>query len=229
MKSILALLAAAVFVAGDSRLQAQTLDWGSRVFSDIVDSEGQTLDNTFLFQLGAFDPLFIPTEENMNQWVSNWRVFDQASYNPGIGYFANWSTETDTLRMLDDGTSNSPFETAGAPSFEGLTAYIWIRKGDQPVEGSEWLLTRASTWVFPNATPGCCDNELDVQWSVSDLDTHGETPLWGGYGTVEGPGVFTPSGPHDLQTYTFVPEPSSSLLAAAAGILTVLRRRRSVP
>lgn len=227
MKFLIALLVAAFFVAAGSRLPAQTLDWGSEVFSDLVDGGGQTLDNTFVFQLGAFDPMFIPSEQNMDLWLAHWRVFDQASYNPGNGYFANWSTETDTLRMLDDGTSNSPFEIAGAPSFEGLTAYIWIRKGDQPVEGSEWLLTRASNWVFPNATPGCCDNELDLQWSVSDLDTYGETPLWGGYGSVEGPGVFTNTGTHTLQTYTFVPEPSSMIMFAFAGIFAV-RRRRSV-
>ena len=54
--------------------------------------------------------------------------------------------------MLDDGTSNSPF-MHGAPSFEGLDAYIWIRKGDQPVEGSEWLLTRAIQLDFPRRDP----------------------------------------------------------------------------
>ena len=218
MKKILTMLVAALFVVAGNRSQSQTLDWGSEVFSDLVDSQEQTLDNTFIFEIGAFNDGFIPDEANVGSWASNWRVFDRAVYNQSNGYFAS------TVHMRDDGTSD--FNPPGGLSFEGLSAYLWIRNGDNPVPGAEWLLTRASNWVFPTATPGCCDNELDLQWSVSDLDTLGETPGWGGYGNVVGPGVFTSTGGHTLQTYTFVPEPSSLLMAVSALGLTALRRRR---
>lgn len=240
MKIHLALLAAAFLVATGSRARSQTLDWGSEVFSNLYDSKGQTLDNAFVFEIGAFVDGFVPETQNVSSWLANWRVFDRAAYAPGLGYFTKWSTETDTLRMMDDGTSNSPYMTPGSLSFEGLNAYLWIRKGDLPEEGSEWLLTRADNWVFPTATPGCCDNETPVQWSVSDLDDN-DTPVWGRQGgytdqndpyVSTGSGVFTGTGPNTypgsstLQTFTFVPEPSTLVMTAFAGCGMALRRRR---
>jgi hypothetical protein len=110
-------------------------------------------------------------------------------------------------------------------SFEGLSAFIWIRKGADPIEGSEWLLTRASNWTFPTAIPGCCDHDPPTQWSVSDL-TGGDVPLWGSQGGVNGGGVHTDYGVHTLQTFTFVPEPSSALMLAISCACLVMGRRR---
>jgi hypothetical protein len=146
-------------------------------------------------------------------------VFDQAAYNQANGYF------TGTAGMADDGTGLSSHATAGF-SFEGLSAYIWVRNGDDPVEGTEWFLARADSWVFPDAVPGCCDNEPNAQWSVSELDG-GDVPVWGSQGGITGNGSYTVTGNHSLQTFTFVPEPSSPLLSALAVALAVLRRRRA--
>lgn len=218
MKNLILLIVVSILLTAAHRLPAQTLDWGSAVFSELVDSEGQTLDNTFVFELGAFVGGFVPDETNVDDWLSYWRVFDQAAYNPSLGYF------TSQVNMLDDGTSDSSYLTSGSLSFEGLGAYLWVRNGDDPVEGTEWLLTRADNWTFPTAIPGCCDNGTPLQWSVSDLDS-GDIPKWGNQGGVEGPGVYSVTGPYTLQTYTFVPEPSSlALVAFAAGLM--LRRRR---
>lgn len=233
MKTYFAFLASAFCAASIHHLQAQTLDWGSELGSTLVDSNGSQLDNTFVFEIGAFVDGFMPDANNVELWLSNWRVFDQASYNQSIGYFTKWTSDTDTLRMLDDGTSNSPYMTSGAPSFEGLTAFLWVRKGDDPVEGSEWLLTRADSWVFPAATPGCCDNEAVVQWSVSDLDGS-DIPVWGRQSSDDpldpyvstGSGVFTNSTYSTLQTFTFVPEPSSMVFAAISLGIVMGRRRR---
>jgi PEP-CTERM motif len=217
MKIYFALLVAMCFVATSSSSLSQTLDWGSEVFSDLVDSEERPLDETFIFEVGAFEIGFVPDANNVAQWSSNWQVFDRAIYNQENGYFAS------TAHMLDDGTSDS--NPPGGLSFEGLSAFIWVRNGDDPIVGTEWLLTRASNWVFPSANPGCCDNELQLQWSVSDLGTNGETPIWGGYDGVQGGGVFTNTGTHTLQTHTFVPEPSSLLMLALAGVFMARRRR----
>ena len=201
----------------------QTLDWGSPVGIDIVDSGGNPIDSLFVIEIGAFVDGFVPDENNVDDWFSNWRVFDEAVYNPTLMYF------TSVASMNDDGTSASPHATSGF-GFQGLDAFLWIRRGDEPVEGNEWLLTRAvstdpaNTWEFPNAVPGCCDNEPNLEWSVSDLDGD-DIPRWGSQGGVHGDGFYTVTGSYTLQTYTFVPEPSSLAFAAlSAGLL--LRRRR---
>jgi hypothetical protein len=212
-----------------SKASAQQLNWGSLAFSDLVDSKGDVLANTFVFEIGAFNPGFTPTLGNLFDWRSNWQVFDRASYNgieepfdDGIsGYF------TGTARMLDDGRSSSPFMTPSAPSFEGLSGYLWVRKGDDPIAGSEWMLTRADSWVFPAAIPGCCDNDTPFDWSTSDLD-ESDVPLWGRQGKISGPGEFSNTGIHTLQTYTFVPEPSSVLMIILASGLFMIRRRSIV-
>lgn len=218
MKVISALLSTVVLTAYGYRAQAQTLEWGSEVFSDLADSDGHALDNTFVFELGTFETGFVPDETNVNLWFENWLAFDRATFSPLNGYF------TSTVNMQDDGTSDSPYLTSGAPSFEGLSAYLWVRNDDNPAPGSEWLLTRADSWVFPDAVPGCCANGVPTQWSISDLDG-GDVPLWGSQGGVTGFGEKSATGPYELQTYTFVPEPSSVTLAGLAGCL-LLRRRR---
>lgn len=210
------LLAIGILLTVSAR--AQTINWGSEVFSDLTDSNGVTLDDLFVFEIGAFKSGFVPLESNTGEWLDHWQVFDRAAYNPEAGYF------TGTTRMKDDGTAASLWMTPGALSFEGLEAFLWIRKGDEPVPGNEWLLARADNWTFPTAAPGCCDNELPVEWSVSDLAA--EVPRWGRQGGAQGPGEHSDPGAHTLQTYTFVPEPSVMVLAALAGACGVWRRRR---
>lgn len=127
--------------------------------------------------------------------------------------------------MNNDVTTSNP--TASTMSFAGLDAYIWIRNGDDPVPGTEWLLTRASNWTFPTVGGDCCDTGV-VEWAVSDLDP-GDVPVWGRQNGVIGSGEFSSTGTGGLQTFTFVPEPSSAILTAIAAGLLVLRRRRHHP
>ena len=127
--------------------------------------------------------------------------------------------------MQNDVTSSNP--TASTLSFAGLDAYIWIRNDDNPVPGTEWLLTRADNWTFPVVGGDCCNTEV-IEWAVSDLDS-GNVPVWGRQNDVIGSGEFSSTSTTGLQTFTFVPEPSSALLAAVAGGFLVLRRRRSDP
>ncbi len=214
-----ALFTAAIFMVAVSRGHAQTLNWGNEVFGGVTDSEGVTLDNTFVFELGSFVDGFVPTESNLDQWVLNWEAFDQAAYNGTFGYF------TSTVYVNNDVTSSNT--TASTLSFAGLDAYIWIRNDDNPVEGTEWLLTRAANWTFPSVGGDCCNTQV-IEWAVSDLEP-GDMPVWGRQNGAIGSGEFTTAGTTGLQTFGFVPEPSSALLVAVAGGFLVLRRRRSDP
>lgn len=203
---------------GATTVRSQTLDWGNEVFGTVVDSTGAALDNTYVFELGAFDEGFTPTGSNVTDWIAHWNVFDRATFNAAIGYF------TSSVQMQADGTSNSAWLTPGSGSFEGLEAFLFIRNGDIPMPLTEWLLARASTWLFPTADPECCPNGLPTRWAVSDLGD--ETPVFGGQGGSSGGGFVSSPGPYDLQTHTFVPEPSAFLLVALGGLAAAFRRRR---
>ncbi|MEP2774556.1 MAG: PEP-CTERM sorting domain-containing protein [Luteolibacter sp.] len=225
---LILLLASLGFGAGS--LHAQTFNWGSAVFSDLVDSNGNTLDDSFIFEVGAFTEGFVPTAENAEFWFDHWQAFDDAAYNgveevndDGIyGYF------TSTAQMTTDGTSSSTGQTPGAISFEGLNAYMWIRNANVAQPGSEWSLTRADSWFFPAADPDCCGNDLPIEWSTSDLvPTY--VPVWGTQAGMTGGGVITNTGTYTLQTATFttpVPEPSTFFLTLLAGNLLIFLRRR---
>ncbi len=208
---------------------AWTIDWGSVIPSTLVDSKGNTisLDDGFLFELGAFNQGFEPLETNTDDWFSNWNIFDSVStvdgFNESLGYF----TSTAGLRSDGTSTSTSSQVQGSFPGFEGLNAYLWIRNSTTEMSSgseSEWLLVRAQSWIFPEVPPDCCDNVLPLQWSVSQL-TPSDIPGWGRQGDVIGPGEYEFDGPSTLQTYT-IPEPGAALLVFASALLVFLHRRR---
>lgn len=218
MKTSFTILLVALLAATGTRLRAQTLNWGNTVGGPVVTSAGAPIDESFVFELGAFFNDFVPDENNTDQWLSNWRVFDAAVYDQDFGF------STSTVYIENDVTSSNP--AASTLSFAGLNAYIWIRNDSDPVPGSEWLLTRSDSWVFPAVGGDCCDTDV-ISWSVTDLDSN-DDPNWGRHFDQVGPGVVSsPGGTTGLQTHTFVPEPSAALLTIVAGFGWILRRRRS--
>lgn len=226
-KILLGLPAAIVLATPASAIQ---INWGSAVDSVFRDSTGTPLDETFAIQLGYFESVlgepFVPTATNVTEWSSHWKVFDQAAFNPAEGYF------TSSAVMDSTGSSDSPFATLGV-DFSNQEAYIWIHNTETPDPTAEWFLGRSATasantsaWTLP-AKPAddCCDTTV-LEWSVTDLDS-GDTPVYGKQGDQTGSGAFTVTGSgYTLQTFTFVPEPSSSLLLALGGMAVALRRRR---
>jgi hypothetical protein len=221
MKPRISILAAVVVAASSLHCQSQTLNWGAPIGELLIDSNGDAIDDSFVFELGAFALDFDPQSSNVGDWLTHWRVFDALTY----GIVEGFGFTTSTTFILNNVTSGSPHATDPLFSFAGLDAYIWIRKGDDPVPGSEWFLARATNWAFPLVGGDCCATNT-IQWSVSDLGP-GEVPEWGRQNDVPGPGT---RGQNDeingLQTHTFpIPEPSSALLAIFSGFGLLLRRR----
>jgi hypothetical protein len=214
-----ALLIASLAGAIISDATASTLNWGSDVGSSLMDSEGEVLDETFVFELGAFQDNFVPDESNIDQWSLNWLVFDRASYNPILGYF------TSSVQISTDGKSASEFAEPDSPSFNGKSMYLWIKNNAGTQPGTEWMLSRNASWTFSVNTTECCDNSLPMEWSVSDLDEN-DVPVWGAQNGIPGAGESSAPGNYTLQTYTVVPEPTAITLVGVAIGLGMMRRRR---
>lgn len=214
MKISLPKLAALALLLGCSSANSQTLNWGSLTESEIVDSNGATLDNlenVFLFQLGAFEEDFIPDETNVSQWLANWKVFDSASLtNEGDGKYH--FLDSRTVEDYND-TESGDYSSA----FEGLKGYIWVRN----TANTEYFLASASEWTFPTVQE-CCPTGIH-SWSLGDAIV----PVWGSIGDNHGGGEYSSPGPYDIQTHA-VPEAGSTLLALVACGMTLLRRRRPV-
>jgi hypothetical protein len=212
--------ASLLILALGTPLHAQTLNWGSEIGTFIVDSDGDGVDDRFVFELGAFDLNFTPDESNYELWFENWRMFDSTTYNSEFGYY------TSTVHVISDLNGEGVFSSnpeASPENFSELVAYLWIRNADLPGSETEWLLVRADNWFFPRTGGDCCDTSVN-EWSTSDL-TDTNTPLYGSQGGIPGDGEKTFNSTTGLQTFTFVPEPSTAVLAAL-GALALLRRRR---
>lgn len=227
-----------LFLLGTPHIHAQTLNWGNEVGDYITQSNGDMVDETFIFELGVFDNGFDPQESNVDDWYSNWVVFDTATYDPTFRTFLTDSTIHNIYDVNDDpiGVTNSP---AGTFNFAGMEAYIWIRGGtspNAPVVGTEWLLVRSIEWVFPGSVPECCGDP--IRWSTATDLTSSDIPEWGRQYDEQGPGHYTvdtttsvPGQPgatngSQLQTYTFIPEPSAPMLAGLTVLGWAMRRKR---
>lgn len=222
-KFLLALPATILFATPAPAIQ---INWGSEVDSVFRDSFGVPLDTTFAIQLGYFESVlgvpFVPDASNTEDWSVRWKTFDQAAFDPAAGYF------TSSAVLNADGSSSSSFADNGlGVDFSNQEAYIWIYNSETPGTLSQWFLVTTPAWRIPEKADVCCDTRLPVEWSVSDL-TNTNTPVYGKQEGVTGAGDYTVTGPYDLQTFSVVPEPSTSLLFVLGGVTAALRRRRGV-
>lgn len=201
--------------------KAITVNWGDSFGGVDIQSSGVDLDATFTFEIGTFG-FFVPDETNANLWAANWTVLDSATYNVAVDFFSS-SFQLDA----DGGVPGNVISSSTGESVTiGDQAYIWVYNTSTPGFGSEWALLTDSDGLNGDdwGIPGAGDQSTPpVDWRVSTVTT----PVFGGANNVRGQGSY-PSAPpvFDLQTATFVPEPSSALLVVAGLGLLGSRRRR---
>ena len=72
-----------------SPLQASQVLWGSaRLATNYLSSGGpETLGGDFTFQLGAFEPGFVPTMDNVSEWLDHWTPAQSTPYNGHTHFF----------------------------------------------------------------------------------------------------------------------------------------------
>ena len=192
-------------------MAAYTINWASPVFSQIVDSDGESLDGSYTFEIGVFAPGFTPEEANLADWANHWIPLDQADYSPSLGYF------TASLFLADVPDYGTIFAEK--------QAYLWIYNTTMITEQTQWFVGRAASWVLPPEVTDCCGNGIPLDWSVSDMEDI--TPDFGAQSGREGLGEITTSSPaFSLQTATVIPEPGQMALIAVAVLLLQGRRRR---
>ncbi len=223
LQSLILALTFCLLAASSAR--ARSINWGGAVANNLYESNGSIMDSIMVFEVGSFGSSFLPTEFNMDQWLTNWKVFDRAvdgaGWNPGAQFFSS------TANLLTNGTSSASPPLPSYTFAQGEQGYIWAYKTDQDYKiGLEWaLITNDSSngtlddWIFP---PHSDQTSLPLQWRLSTATT----PIFGALNNVQGPGEHTSTPVSvNLQTHA-IPEPASSLFIGIASLIPLLSRRR---
>ncbi|GEP42211.1 PEP-CTERM sorting domain-containing protein [Brevifollis gellanilyticus] len=227
MKHSLRILAASLLLLQPAL--GTSISWFDGSGDVIVNPTGTALDSSFIFEIGTFGS-FVPTDNNLDQWAANWKVFDRAvigdGWNPAEGYFTSFA------QLSETGTPGLGQSSFSAETFQsGEVAYLWVYNALDLVPTSQWALVRDSTngpgsgsWLMPTAD----DNAVDsTDWDLLQANQ----AILGMVNGVMGPGDYTPIGNPGggaawLQLAA-VPEPGSCLLLGVAGLLGLWRRKRA--
>ena len=206
------------------RSEGSTIYLSSLSNDVFLDSNGVALDGGYTFEWGSFQLGFTPTSENLDQWATNWKVFDAAVEGNG------WTVGDSSLYQQADhtitGGSSSGFANPLHTFVEGEAAYLWVYDTKDIYSSPEWALVAdfdKSTNIFPDSwvipDPGLQSGE-SFDWHTLDLDT----AVFGGVNDVQGAGAYAVApASFTIQTHA-VPEPGSALLLLAAGVFLRIRR-----
>lgn len=235
----LALLMLACFTGAQSA-RATTINWGTyfdpfRTSSLIFDSNGNPLDDTYVFELGTFGS-FIPTQSNLADWAVNWKVFDRAMM--GDGWLSSSGTIGHSATLEEDFTTSNPALSQAVVFTPGEQAFIWAYRDasgsptPSPIFDAsfQWaLLTdndglNGDDWILPAPSGHVA---LSLDWRIEDATF---SPFGGLLDTQYDGDFSSTPGSFILQTHTApVPEPGSALLLALPAVLGLRRRRRPAP
>lgn len=226
---LLLALAALALLSAPASSRASTIFWGSDFNDFLYDSAGQALDDSFSFEIGSFGS-FVPTLDNINEWVVHWKVFDRAFQDDPNGwnwqeqFFGGVATHTPT------GGSDSPEADPLSVFAQGEVVYLWTFNTKDRLVTTEWALITdgaaagdtEADWLFPDPA-----DVGSYTWYLGDADGL----VFGGLNNTQGAGGFTGNpGAFTLQTATVpVPEPSSALLLLIGSSAWLMRRKTRAP
>jgi hypothetical protein len=153
------LLLLAILVAGlQSKAPAQVADilWNSSFFGDNRDSTDASLDASFTFYLGVFNPPvpesigdpWEPEAANTGEWAEHWITADVITYNTGN---SNFSSAYEAEPLVD------------GISLTGKQGYIWGVNREGP--NGEWILITNPAWSWP--APGTGGLGFPKTWTAS--------------------------------------------------------------
>ncbi|MFT4639560.1 MAG: hypothetical protein ACI8T1_002885 [Verrucomicrobiales bacterium] len=133
--------------------QASQILWGSARLALNYRSSGApaTLDSGFTFQLGAFEPGFVPTASNTDDWLDKWTPAQSAKYNDRTRFFTGSHVYQQNV---------SPFLPSNQGYIFGFNRWSTSEGGDR----AEWILATDPKWRWPSGG----GISLPVQWSMSN-------------------------------------------------------------
>jgi hypothetical protein len=198
-----------------------TMVWSSQLELPAYASDGTSaFTSNFMVELGIFKSPFSPNASNLASWETEWVPFGTTAYNPVDNYYSG-------ITSLQNNTN--------APA--GSQVYVWIKGPTNPNGSMEWFIVTDDSsdsnptddWLVPDTT-GSDQTTRPVYYDLL-ASAPPSTILFGAKsdGVGSGTGSAPPAG-FAVQTYATapIPEPSSSLAAAALlGIFGARRRRRA--
>lgn len=156
-KSLLTL--ATVALASATTLENAAADaavyFSSQVGATNLQSNGQPMDESFSFQIGAFANGFEPSADNTGQWLAHWVPLGDAAADPLPGATAPYES-IDLPAPFPSGTTSDGFTgnvsyDHNEPPFTTMGAvYIWGYDNRQTAGEAEWILVTSSVWGWPS-------------------------------------------------------------------------------